>query len=76
MMRRTLCVLAVSALGVTAAAQDFDPNYTGTYSIIGLDPATRELGMAVQSKAFAVGNRAIPIIRGERQAASDLHVNS
>jgi uncharacterized Ntn-hydrolase superfamily protein len=42
-----------------AMAQDFDPNYTGTYSIIGLDPATGELGMAVQSKAFAVGNRTV-----------------
>jgi len=59
MMRRMLCVLAVSLLGATAAAQDFDPNYTGTFSIIGLDPAAGELGMAVQSKAFAVGNRTI-----------------
>jgi uncharacterized Ntn-hydrolase superfamily protein len=42
-----------------ASAQDFDADYTGTYSIIGLDPATGELGMAVQSKAFAVGNRTV-----------------
>ena len=40
-----------------ASAQDFDPEATGTYSIIGRDPATGELGMAVQSKAFAPGNR-------------------
>ena len=57
MMHRTLCALAVGVLSVTATAQDFDPNYTGTYSIIGLDPVAGELGMAVQSKAFAVGNR-------------------
>jgi len=50
-------LIGVSPLGTEA--QDFDPNYTGTYSIIGLDPATGELGMAVQSKAFAVGNRTI-----------------
>ena len=41
------------------AAQDFDPDYTATFSIIALDPATGELGMAVQSKAFAVGNRTV-----------------
>ena len=37
----------------------FDPNYLGTYSIIGRDPATGELGMGVQSKAFGAGNRAM-----------------
>ena len=36
-----------------------DPNYLGTYSIIGRDPATGELGMGVQSKAFGAGNRAM-----------------
>lgn len=57
-MQRTLFwLLAAALLTVPATAQDFDPDYTGTYSIIGLDPATGELGMAVQSKAFAVGNR-------------------
>jgi uncharacterized Ntn-hydrolase superfamily protein len=51
----------VSLLGVlwgaAASAQDFDPGLAGTYSIIARDPATGELGMAVQSKAFAAGNR-------------------
>jgi uncharacterized Ntn-hydrolase superfamily protein len=50
-----VCVLLASG----ASAQDFDPNYTGTFSIIALDPKTGELGMAVQSKAFAVGNRTV-----------------
>ena len=36
-----------------------DPNYLGTYSIIGRDPAAGELGMGVQSKAFGAGNRAM-----------------
>jgi uncharacterized Ntn-hydrolase superfamily protein len=58
-MKTTACVLATLALVVSVSAQDFDPNYTGTYSIIGLDPAAGELGMAVQSKAFAVGNRTV-----------------
>ena len=30
---------------------------TGTYSIVARDPATGELGVAVQSRAFAVGSR-------------------
>ena len=42
---------------VPAFAQDYDPDLLGTYSIIARDPATGELGMGVQSKAFAVGNR-------------------
>jgi uncharacterized Ntn-hydrolase superfamily protein len=42
-----------------ALAQDFDPEYLATYSIIARDPATGELGMGVQSKAFAAGNRAM-----------------
>jgi len=53
----TLALAAASAAG--ASGQDFDADYTGTYSIIALDPATGELGMAVQSKAFAVGNRTV-----------------
>ena len=47
--------LAYAAL---AGAQGSDPfTYEGTYSIIGRDPDTGELGMGVQSRAFAVGYR-------------------
>lgn len=59
MKRISLLFAAALAVYLPAKAQDFDPNYTGTFSIIGLDPATGELGMAVQSKAFAVGNRTV-----------------
>lgn len=38
---------------------EYDPNYLGTFSIIGRDPETGELGMGVQSKAFGAGNRAM-----------------
>jgi uncharacterized Ntn-hydrolase superfamily protein len=55
----TLSALALLACTQGVFAQDFDPNYSGTFSIIALDPATGELGMAVQSKAFAVGNRTV-----------------
>ncbi len=41
-----------------AGAQEVDRwDYEGTYSIIGRDPETGELGMGVQSRAFAVGYR-------------------
>jgi uncharacterized Ntn-hydrolase superfamily protein len=36
--------------------QGADPPGTGTFSILGYDPATGELGAAVQSRVFSVGN--------------------
>ena len=33
-----------------------DPEGTGTFSILGYDPATGEVGAAVQSRVFSVGN--------------------
>jgi Family of unknown function (DUF1028) len=33
-----------------------DPDGTGTFSILGYDPDTGELGAAVQSRVFSVGN--------------------
>jgi uncharacterized Ntn-hydrolase superfamily protein len=38
------------------AGQQADPAGTGTFSILGYDPATGELGAAVQSRVFSVGN--------------------
>ena len=38
------------------AAEWVDPLGTGTFSILGYDPATGELGAAVQSRVFSVGN--------------------
>lgn len=49
----------VPTSGNSEEAGLLDPNYLGTYSIIGRDPATGELGMGVQSKAFGAGNRAM-----------------
>lgn len=37
-------------------AQEPDPLGTGTFSILGYDPVTGELGGAVQSRVFSVGN--------------------
>jgi len=47
-------------LATDAAAQDngyYDPAVEGTFSVIGRDPATGELGIAVHSKTVAVGSR-------------------
>ncbi|WP_423925075.1 DUF1028 domain-containing protein [Candidatus Palauibacter sp.] len=66
-MRRSVLV-ALATLIVTpgfALCQEansagiHDPNYLGTFSIIGRDPDTGQLGMGVQSKAFGAGNRAM-----------------
>lgn len=51
--------LLQSWLPAVGATQEYDPDYLATYSIIARDPATGELGMGVQSKAFAAGNRAM-----------------
>ena len=51
--------LPQSWMPAVAAAQEYDPDYLATYSIIARDPDTGELGMGVQSKAFAAGNRAM-----------------
>ncbi|HEY7293050.1 MAG TPA: DUF1028 domain-containing protein [Vicinamibacterales bacterium] len=55
---------ALLTLALVAGVQDFDPDYLATFSIIARDPATGELGFAVQSKAFAAGNRAVHIQAG------------
>jgi uncharacterized Ntn-hydrolase superfamily protein len=39
-----------------SAVEGADPAGTGTFSILGYDPATGELGAAVQSRVFSVGN--------------------
>lgn len=56
-----LALVAAAALvtssGVTAERSQFVPNDPpGTFSILGFDPETGEVGGAVQSRVFAVGN--------------------
>ncbi len=62
---RALAGLALFMAGTVAAfAQDYDPSYLSTFSIIARDPRTGELGEGVQSKAFAPGNRTTHIKGG------------
>ncbi|HWP85880.1 MAG TPA: DUF1028 domain-containing protein, partial [Terriglobia bacterium] len=56
-MMRCMRLLALALLPGVAAGQNYDLDLLATYSIIARDPATGELGLGVQSKAFAAGNR-------------------
>lgn len=60
-MKQKLFLTIILVLGFAGSffAQDYDPYELTTFSIIARDPATGELGMGVQSKAFAAGNRAM-----------------
>jgi uncharacterized Ntn-hydrolase superfamily protein len=48
--------VAGAALAPRAETLDIRPWETGTFSILGYDPATGEIGGAVQSRVFSVGN--------------------
>jgi len=59
-LRRTLRLAALLAFalvfGVPVYPQEPLPNPVATFSILGYDPATGELGGAVQSRVFSAGN--------------------
>jgi uncharacterized Ntn-hydrolase superfamily protein len=54
-----IAVLRCSAVSQTTALPLPDANDMGTYSLIVRDPATGQMGLGVQSKAFAAGNRVV-----------------
>jgi uncharacterized Ntn-hydrolase superfamily protein len=54
MLNRRLAALGVLCLALWASALTADEPH-GTFSIVAFDPATGELGVAVQSRAFSVG---------------------
>jgi uncharacterized Ntn-hydrolase superfamily protein len=60
MVRRSACRLAILTLGILSLARlDAQlplPDPVATFSILGYDPDTGELGGAVQSRVFSVGN--------------------
>src|SRR5947207_864333 len=56
-VRATAAALVVFAVSVTAQGTVAPVAWdTGTFSILGYDPATGEVGGAVQSRVFSVGN--------------------
>jgi uncharacterized Ntn-hydrolase superfamily protein len=56
-MRTALPALLILLLAGVGFAQKYEFGEEGTFSIIGRDPGTGQLGMAVQSKTIAVGSR-------------------
>ena len=66
----------VEALALSAVeGQDPDPLGTGTFSILGYDPDTGELGAAVQSRVFSVGNGVLWAEAGTGVAATQAIVD-
>jgi uncharacterized Ntn-hydrolase superfamily protein len=57
MREKLLVSLFILLLLARGGAQQYAPGEEGTFSIIGRDPATGELGIAVHSKTIAVGAR-------------------
>src|SRR5215475_1987420 len=56
-VRTVVFCFVILLVAQIASAQQYAVGEEGTFSIIGRDPATGELGMAVQSKTIAVGSR-------------------
>jgi hypothetical protein len=52
---RLLCALLLSVFSISAVSQDKPLRPVHTFSIVAFDPATGEMGVAVQSHWFAVG---------------------
>jgi uncharacterized Ntn-hydrolase superfamily protein len=48
--------LAAATSGRAGVVQQDSPDYPGTFSVLGFDPRTGEVGGAVQSAVFSVGN--------------------
>src|SRR5438105_938154 len=56
-LRVLIFILVLFIFAVQLQAQVYAPGEEGTFSIIGRDPGTGELGIAVHSKTIAVGSR-------------------
>ena len=52
----SLALIVVAAATATTTSQERMPDPVATFSILGFDPATGEIGGAVQSRVFSVGN--------------------
>lgn len=79
-MRRWAIVAVVMALGLAVmgprtAGQQRDPDPVATFSILGYDPETGEIGGAVQSRVFSVGNGVLWAEAGVGAAATQAIVD-
>jgi len=71
-----LLVLLVLGVSRVATSQEPDePEFPGTFSILGFDPRTGEVGGAVQSRVFSVGNGVLWAEAGVGAAATQAIVD-
>ncbi len=69
----SLVAAGTAGLGVSQAAAE--PEFPGTFSILGFDPRTGEVGGAVQSRVFSVGNGVLWAEAGVGAAATQAIVD-
>src|SRR5512147_1388145 len=72
-MRRSLAVLLVAAAQLGAQTPPWPP--VATFSILAYDPQTGEIGAAVQSRVFSVGNGVLWAEAGVGAAATQAIVD-
>jgi uncharacterized Ntn-hydrolase superfamily protein len=78
MRRIAICAAIFALLIVSVRAQQSAeqlPPYPGTFSILGFDPQTGEIGGAVQSRVFSVGNGVLWAEAGVGAAATQAIVD-
>jgi uncharacterized Ntn-hydrolase superfamily protein len=71
-----LCLLSLAApLSAAPASQDLQPPPVATFSIVAIDPANGDLGIAVASRYFAVGSVVPWAMAGVGAVATQANVN-
>jgi uncharacterized Ntn-hydrolase superfamily protein len=70
-----LCLLLVSALPATAGRPALGPPTVSTFSIVAIDPANGDLGVAVASRYFSVGSVVPWALAGVGAVATQANVN-
>ncbi|HVG08644.1 MAG TPA: DUF1028 domain-containing protein [Thermoanaerobaculia bacterium] len=70
----TLCLLAL-AMPLSAGSPGFEPPPVATFSIVAIDPANGDLGVAVASRYFSVGSVVPWAMAGVGAVATQANVN-
>lgn len=70
-----LCLLLVSALPASAERPALQPSPVSTFSIVAIDPANGDLGVAVASRYFSVGSVVPWAMAGVGAVATQANVN-
>src|SRR6188508_1737585 len=83
MLRALFLVLLAATVSLSAGSAQWPPSprvnapddSTGTFSILGFDPATSEIGAAVHSRVFSVGNGVLWAEAGVGAVATQSYVD-